>query len=107
MLEPGSSNGTATAIRGARGRRSAASAGIAAIGALVAIGAAASALAAPNTFVTLAGGTEIAMNVRMPTNYVPGVRYPTVFEMSGYDGGSAENGTLITDFGLEGLPLPL
>src|SRR5581483_11723304 len=107
MLEPGSSNGTATAIRGARGRRSAASAGIAAIGALVAIGAAASALTAPNTFVTLADGTEIAMNVRMPTNYVPGVRYPTVFEMSGYDGGSAENSTLITDFGLEGLPLPL
>lgn len=62
------------------------------------------ALAAPNTFVTVAKGTpdeaSIALNVRMPTHYEPGHTYPTIFEMSGYDGGSAEGGTLAKDFGV-------
>src|SRR5690242_9720182 len=68
----------------------------------VLIGAAA---AAPNQFVTLSDGTEIAMNVRMPEGYVQGRRYPTIFEMSGYDGGSAAGGTLANDVGLDGLPV--
>src|SRR5918994_2422393 len=50
------------------------------------------AAAAPTGYVTMSDGVSIAVNVRMPTNYVPGVRYPTVFEMSGYDGGSANGG---------------
>jgi putative CocE/NonD family hydrolase len=63
--------------------------------------------AAPNNFVTMPDGVQIAINVRMPDNYVPGQRYPTLFEMSGYDGGSAQGGTLLTDFGLDGLDLPV
>ena len=39
--------------------------------------------------------------MRLPDGYQAGRRYPTVFEMSGYDGGSAEGGTLLNDFGLE------
>ena len=50
---------------------------------------------------------QIAVNVRLPDNYIPGLRYPTVFEMSGYDGGSADDGTLLKDFGLDELGLPL
>src|SRR5262245_38482611 len=61
--------------------------------------------AAPNQFVTLSDGVEIALNVRMPDGYVPGKRYPTIFEMSGYDGGSAAGGTLANDVGLDGLPV--
>ena len=56
--------------------------------------------AAPTGYVTVSDGTSIAVNVRMPTNYVAGQRYPTIFEMSGYDGGSADDGTLMNDFGL-------
>lgn len=75
-------------------------------GALVA-GGAAPAAAAPTGFVTMSDGVQIAVNVRMPDNYIPGVRYPTVFEMSGYDGGSADGGTLAKDLGLDPLGLPL
>lgn len=56
--------------------------------------------AAPTGYVTLSDGTSIAVNVRMPTSYTPGNQYPTIFEMSGYDGGSADGGTLMNDFGL-------
>src|SRR2546430_8004520 len=56
----------------------------------------------------MSDGVSIAVNVRMPTNYVPGSRYPTVFEMSGYDGGSANGGTLAKDVGVPpGTPVPL
>jgi hypothetical protein len=66
------------------------------------------AAAAPNDFVTMSDGVSIAVNVRMPTNYVPGQRYPTVFEMSGYDGGSANRGTLAKDVGVPpGTPVPV
>lgn len=58
------------------------------------------AAAAPNDYVTMSDGVSIAVNVRMPANYVPGQRYPTVFEMSGYDGGSANGGTLAKDVGV-------
>jgi putative CocE/NonD family hydrolase len=64
------------------------------------------ALAAPNTFVTMPDGVSIAVNVRMPKGYKAGKKYPTIFEMSGYDGGSAEGQTLVVDYNLpRGLPL--
>lgn len=43
-------------------------------------------------------GIRIALNVRLPDSYEPGKQYPTLFEMSGYDGGGAEDGTLSKDF---------
>lgn len=54
--------------------------------------------ASPNTFVTMPDGIRIAMNVRLPDDYDPAKMYPTLFEMSGYDGGGAEDGTLSKDF---------
>jgi putative CocE/NonD family hydrolase len=70
------------------------------------------ALAAPTGYVKMSDGTYIAVNVRLPKNYVAGKKYPTIFEMSGYDGGSANGGTLAKDFGLGplgklGLPIPI
>ena len=56
------------------------------------------ALAAPNQYVTMPDGVNIAVNVRLPDNYVAGQTYPTLFEINGYDGGSAEDGTLSKDF---------
>jgi len=44
----------------------------------------------PTTYVTLSDGTSIALNVRMPKSFEEGKSYPTIFEMSGYDGGSAD-----------------
>jgi putative CocE/NonD family hydrolase len=55
------------------------------------------AAAAPTGYVTMTDGTSIAINIRMPTNFVAGQKYPTIFEMSGYDGGSADGGTLAKD----------
>ena len=49
--------------------------------------------AGPTEYVTLSDGTSIAINVRMPDNFQEGKSYPTVFEMSGYDGGSADGDT--------------
>jgi uncharacterized protein len=51
------------------------------------------ATAAPNGYVEMSDGTLIAVNVRMPKGYVEGRRYPTIFEMSGYDGGSSDGTT--------------
>jgi putative CocE/NonD family hydrolase len=48
------------------------------------------AAAAPTHYVKMSDGTLIAVNVRMPNDFVKGERYPTIFEMSGYDGGSAD-----------------
>src|SRR4051812_27313909 len=91
-----------------RGARSVVVAGVLAL-ALVAgaltVGPARDALAAPNNFVTMPDGIDIAINVRLPDDYQAGKRYPTLFEMSGYDGGSAEGHTLLTDLGLEGVPV--
>jgi len=67
-------------------------------------GGAAPAVAAPTGFVTMSDGVQIAVNVRLPDGYVPGLRYPTIFEMSGYDGGSADGGTLAHDLGVEDVP---
>ncbi|MDQ3645765.1 MAG: CocE/NonD family hydrolase [Actinomycetota bacterium] len=52
-----------------------------------------SAVAAPNAYVTMSDGISIAINVRMPDGYEKGRRYPAVFEMSGYDGGSSDGTT--------------
>jgi putative CocE/NonD family hydrolase len=60
--------------------------------------------AAPNRYVTMPDGIKLAINVRMPDGYVAGKRYPVLFEMNGYDGGSAEDGTLVNDFGLSSVP---
>lgn len=57
------------------------------------------AVAAPTQYVTISDGTSIAINMQMPEDYVEGKSYPTIFEMSGYDGGSSD-GT--TPFGLVG-----
>jgi putative CocE/NonD family hydrolase len=46
--------------------------------------------ASPNTFLVMSDGISIALNVRMPDNYEKGRSYPTIFEMSGYDGGASD-----------------
>ena len=51
------------------------------------------ATAAPTAYVTVSDGTSIAINVRMPDGYKKGRRYPVLFEMSGYDGGSSDGTT--------------
>jgi putative CocE/NonD family hydrolase len=65
--------------------------------------------AAPNGYVRMSDGVLIAVNVRMPDSFVEGRTYPTIFEMSGYDGGSATGQTLSGDIadatGAEFLPL--
>lgn len=53
--------------------------------------------AAPNGYVRMSDGILIAVNIRPPRNFVEGRRYPTIFEMSGYDGGSAQDQTLSGD----------
>ena len=63
------------------------------------------AAAAPNNYVTMPDGIDIAINVRLPDGYQAGQRYPTLFEMSGYDGGSAEGHTLLTDLGISDVPV--
>src|SRR5688500_10425483 len=51
---------------------------------------AAPAAASPNGFIEMSDGVEIAVNIRMPDGYKKGQRYPTIFEMSGYDGGASD-----------------
>ena len=46
--------------------------------------------ASPTHYVTMSDGTSIAVNVRLPDGYEKGRQYPTIFEMSGYDGGSSD-----------------
>ena len=48
------------------------------------------ALAGPTDYIEMSDGIQIAMNVRMPDNFEEGKAYPTIFEMSGYDGGSSD-----------------
>ena len=54
---------------------------------------AAPALAGPTDYIEMSDGTLIAINVRPPDNFEEGKAYPTIFEMSGYDGGSADGDT--------------
>jgi putative CocE/NonD family hydrolase len=64
---------------------------------------------APTGYVEMSDGTLIAVQVRMPDGYVEGQRYPTIFEMSGYDGASSSEKTLLgqicEEFGYDGCPL--
>jgi uncharacterized protein len=46
--------------------------------------------ASPTDYIEMSDGVLIAVNIRMPDDYKKGLRYPTIFEMSGYDGGSAD-----------------
>jgi putative CocE/NonD family hydrolase len=48
------------------------------------------AAASPTHYVEMSDGVLIAINVRMPKDFEKGKQYPTIFEMSGYDGGSAD-----------------
>jgi putative CocE/NonD family hydrolase len=64
---------------------------------------------APTGYVEMSDGTLIAVQVRMPNGYVEGRRYPTIFEMSGYDGASSSEktvlGQLCEEFGYDGCPV--
>lgn len=46
--------------------------------------------ATPTHYVEMSDGVKIAVNIRMPDDFEKGESYPTIFEMSGYDGGSAD-----------------
>ena len=46
--------------------------------------------ASPTDYIEMSDGINIAVNIRMPDDFVEGKSYPTVFEMNGYDGGSAD-----------------
>ena len=48
------------------------------------------AVASPTDFIEMSDGVQIAVNIRMPEGFKKGQRYPTIFEMSGYDGGSSD-----------------
>ena len=63
---------------------------VAAAGVLAALMPATVAHSAPTAYVEMSDGVAIAINVRMPTDYEKGRTYPAIFEMSGYDGGSAD-----------------
>ncbi|HEX2032217.1 MAG TPA: CocE/NonD family hydrolase [Actinomycetota bacterium] len=54
---------------------------------------------APTDYVRMSDGTLIAVNVQVPTTYRKGRRYPTIFEISGYEGGSAGDRTLVGEAG--------
>ncbi|MEX2457960.1 MAG: CocE/NonD family hydrolase, partial [Actinomycetota bacterium] len=58
----------------------------------------------PTGFVTMADGTEIAINVRMPIGHKAGQKVPTIFEMSGYDGASNNDLTYLGYLYEEGVP---
>jgi hypothetical protein len=46
-------------------------------------------------YVPMDDGVQIAVSVHYPKGYQPGQRYPSVLEMSGYDGAAAQNRTVI------------
>ena len=59
-----------------------------------------SSTAAPDLLVTMPDGVQLAVSVRLPEPFDADRKYPTVFEMSGYDGASAQGGTLAEDVGI-------
>ncbi|MDX1658077.1 MAG: CocE/NonD family hydrolase [Nitriliruptorales bacterium] len=63
----------------------------------------------PTHYVQVSDGTWIALHVQMPDDYVEGETYPTVFEMSGYESGSADGRTPAGDVadatGISEIPL--
>lgn len=71
------------------------------VAALIAIPATPAA-AAPNTYIRMSDGVIIAMNVRMPNDFQKDRTYPTVFEMAGYENGSASDDELNDQAGLRG-----
>ena len=81
-------------------RRTALLSAVAALATTLALVVAPNAQAAPDDFVRMSDGIEIAVSVTLPKGYQEGRRYPTLFEMSGYDGGSAQGNTLADDFGV-------
>lgn len=81
-------------------RRTAVLSAVAALAAVLVLVAAPDSHAAPDTFVTMSDGVKIAVGVQLPTHYQPGRKYPTIFEISGYDGASAQGGTLANDVGI-------
>ena len=54
-------------------------------------------------------GVKIAVGLHMPHGFNPNdtgaTQYPAIFEFSGYDGASAESGTLMKQYGPPGAPL--
>ena len=70
-------------------------------GALVATGPS-PARAAPNRYVEMSDGILIAINVRMPDGFEKGDEVPTIFEMGGYENGSASGDELNDQFGIHG-----
>ena len=86
--------------RSARTRLAAVLAGASALAAVLVGVVAPPSQAAPDTFVTMSDGVDIAVGVQLPTHYDPHRRYPTLFEFSGYDGASAQGGTLAKDVGV-------
>ncbi|MCU1374430.1 MAG: CocE/NonD family hydrolase, partial [Actinomycetia bacterium] len=81
-------------------RRTAVLSAVAALAAVLVLVAAPDSHAAPDDFVRMSDGVEIAVGVQLPKGYVAGHRYPTIFEISGYDGASAQGGTLANDAGI-------
>jgi uncharacterized protein len=62
----------------------------------------------PTHYLEVSDGTQIAMHVRMPDNYVEGRRYATIVEIAGYDNGSSDGPTLTGRIGeAAGLPFAL
>src|SRR3954470_23694779 len=81
-------------------RRAAVLSAVAALAATLVLIAAPTSTAAPDTFVTMSDGVKIAVGVQLPAHFQAGKRYPTIFEISGYDGASAQGGTLANDVGI-------
>lgn len=58
--------------------------------------------AAPNTYIRMSDGVLIAMNVQMPDGWHKGDSVPTIFEMAGYENGSASGDELNDQVGIHG-----
>src|SRR5947199_5946672 len=85
-------------------RRAAVLAAVTALAAVLTLVASPPSNAAPSTFVTMSDGVKISVGIQLPSHYDPHKKYPTIFEMSGYDGASAQGGTLAKQYGIPELP---
>ncbi|MCA1825161.1 MAG: CocE/NonD family hydrolase [Mycobacteriales bacterium] len=65
--------------------------------------------ASPTGYVTLSDGTSIAVALFFPKGYKPGQRLPAIFEMAGYENGSAQGRTILGELadqtGIKQIPL--
>lgn len=59
----------------------------------------------PNCYVAVDDGAVIAMSVKIPAHCTEAKPCPTVFEMAGYENGTAEGQTTTGEFGGPGAPL--